>query len=279
MTEISSAFWAAAWEKARQKASLYCGRYDERAWTAFWDQYASTYRKINGVLQDDLSKMVAFWVEEGLVNSRSRVLDIGCGPGTYALPLAEVAKEVTALDTSGKMLWLLSEEARKRGLQNIIFMQDNWEKANYDKEFDLVLAASSPAVYNYDTLMKMNSASRGFCLLLCYARGYRAPLRHLLWREVMGEELQGSAFDISFPFNILYAEGFNPNLRFFSQGYSYSERADVVMENFLAYFNIFGKKGPGVERILEKVVRSQAKDGLITEKVSYNLAVMWWNAS
>jgi SAM-dependent methyltransferase len=279
MTEISSDFWAAAWEKSRQKASLYRGNYDERDWTAFWDQYVSTYHKINNLLLDDLSRMVAFWVEEGLVNSHSQVLDIGCGPGTYALPLAEVAKEVTALDTSGKMLENLNEEAGKRGLRNIVPMQINWEKANFDKEFDLVLAASSPAVYNYNTLMKMNSVSRGYCLLLHYARGRLSPLRHLLWREVMGEELQGSAFDISFPFNILYAEGFNPNMKFFPQGYSYSERATVVMENFRAYFNIFGRIGPEVERILEKVIRSQAKEGLITEKVSYNLAVMWWKAS
>jgi SAM-dependent methyltransferase len=279
MREINSDFWAAAWEKARKNSSLYRGKFDEAAWTAFWDQYASTYRQINEVLQDDLRKMVALWAGEGLVNRTSRVLDIGCGPGTYTLPLAEAVKEVVALDISMKMLELLSEEAKKRGLQNIIPRQADWEKINCGQEFDLVLAASSPAVYNYTTLMKMNSASRRFCLLLCYARGCRAPLRDFLWRELMGEELQGSAFDISFPFNILYGEGFNPNLRFFSQGYSYAERADVVLENYRAYFNIFGKNGPGVERILEKVIRSMARDNLILENVSYNLAVMWWNAS
>jgi cyclopropane fatty-acyl-phospholipid synthase-like methyltransferase len=45
-----------------------------------------------------------------------RVLDIGSGPGTLALPMAAHVREVTALDSSEGMLSLLREHADRKGI-------------------------------------------------------------------------------------------------------------------------------------------------------------------
>ncbi|MEW5919699.1 MAG: methyltransferase domain-containing protein [Bacillota bacterium] len=274
---FDGAFWADAWARARQKSSLYREGYDESSWNAFWNQYAGTYLKVNQALEEHLRTLVSSWREEGLVGPSSRVLDIGCGPGAYALPLAREVREVVALDTAPQMLETLAQAARQQELSNVVPFQGHWEKVNFDREFDLVLAAISPAIYNYETLMKMNEASRGSCILISY-RHYHAPLREILWQKLMKEKLISRAFEITYPFNILYQEGFNPNLRFMEQDYCYTEKTAVIRDNFRAYFRIFGKDENSVDRTLDEIFNGSAQDGEITEKVSSCLAVMWWQA-
>lgn len=45
------------------------------------------------------------------------VLDLGCGPGRHALPLARAGLEVTAIDTSGQLLDELRRRAREERLE------------------------------------------------------------------------------------------------------------------------------------------------------------------
>ena len=54
------------------------------------------------------------------------VLDVGCGPGTLAIPLASQVRQVTALDYSVAMLLELDKQAQATGLDNIKTIQASW---------------------------------------------------------------------------------------------------------------------------------------------------------
>ena len=271
-----SHFYDKAWQQARQSSSLYQHEQDPAAWTAFWDVFAPTYLKICHAQMPANRTLVRRWKDEGILDAASRVLDIGCGPGTYTLPLGEAAGEVVGLDVAGKMLEALVAEAAKQGLSSIRPLQADWEELETEGEYDLVVAANSPAIRCRKTLLKMKQASRNRCLYLCYAGKLSRTLRHLLWKNIMGEEMQGNAFDITYPFSILYREGHHPHVSFVEQSYTLEESAAKVLENYRAYFRIFGKTGPAVDRILEAGVREYSQNGLVTETVSYKLAIMWW---
>jgi SAM-dependent methyltransferase len=60
-----------------------------------------------------------------LVPSAARILDLGCGPGTELLQLAELAfdGEVVGIDLSSEMIAAAHASARQRGLQNTAFFQ------------------------------------------------------------------------------------------------------------------------------------------------------------
>jgi len=271
-----SHFFDSAWNQARKNSSLLRWEKDPASWQVFWELFAPTYLKIARALWPGIRELVHGWCEEGLLDQGSLVLDIGCGPGTYTLPLGEQAGKVVAMDTSANMLRMLNEEAQRQGLQNIRPYHANWNHINPQGEYDLVFAANSPAIHNRKTLLKISEASRRCCMLICYAGKETPALRHHLWQAVMGEKLQGNTSDISYPFNILYREGFFPNLRFHRQEYSYTENVDRVLENYRVYFQIFGKKGLSVERILEDCVKEYSVNGLVQETVAYKQAVMWW---
>jgi ubiquinone/menaquinone biosynthesis C-methylase UbiE len=54
-----------------------------------------------------------------------RVLDVGCGPGRFTIPLSIAvgpSGQVTALDVQNEMLTRVQEKARQRGLENIVYL-------------------------------------------------------------------------------------------------------------------------------------------------------------
>ena len=68
----------------------------------FWDEYAESYSSFQ---QGDIPRrIVRRLTETGFVSKDSSVLEIGSGPGTYSLPLAEAAGSVLCLDSSPRML-------------------------------------------------------------------------------------------------------------------------------------------------------------------------------
>lgn len=55
------------------------------------------------------------------LNNSAKVLDIGCGPGKWAMLYAKKCLSVTAIDISANMIVLAEENAKKRNLQNVSF--------------------------------------------------------------------------------------------------------------------------------------------------------------
>ena len=67
-----------------------------------------------------------FLRREEIFKPGDSVLDVGSGPGTFSLLLAEQAGKVTALDYSAGMLETLAREAEARGLANIERVRSTW---------------------------------------------------------------------------------------------------------------------------------------------------------
>ena len=73
-----------------------------------------------------------------------RVLDLGCGPGILTLPMAEISKDVIALDPDPEMLEEGRRQARAAGLSNIDWRQaGSREVAGLTGPFKLVVMGQS----------------------------------------------------------------------------------------------------------------------------------------
>lgn len=96
------------------------------------------------------------------------VLDIGCGPGTFAIPLAQQGSQVYALDYSTGMLDVLAEYKQKLQLENLNLIRRSWAE-NWDDvpQVDVILASRSTLVDDLDDMIeklcaKANVAGREF---------------------------------------------------------------------------------------------------------------------
>ncbi|HLK88159.1 MAG TPA: methyltransferase domain-containing protein [Candidatus Binataceae bacterium] len=67
-----------------------------------------------------------------------RVLDVACGPGFVALAFAARCRRVDGIDATDRLLARARDEARRRAIANVAFMQGNVERMPFRAErFDL----------------------------------------------------------------------------------------------------------------------------------------------
>jgi SAM-dependent methyltransferase len=82
---------------------------------------------------------IAFLLELLHLEPGARVLDVGCGPGRHAIPLARAGLAVTGVDVSRRFLDLAADLATKEGVRPAFFEVDA-RQMPFDDEFDAVLS-------------------------------------------------------------------------------------------------------------------------------------------
>ncbi len=92
------------------------------------------------------------------------VLDMACGGGTLAIPLAPKVQRITAVDFSRNMLSILERRCRENGITNIQTILGQWED-DWDTlgigEFDLAIASRCLQAENASAcIRKLDRAAR-----------------------------------------------------------------------------------------------------------------------
>ena len=98
------------------------------AGAAYWDSRARRFSarlSLEAAAADPFLRRV-----RRSVGRSTTVLDVGSGPGRFALALAPHVREVTAVDPSPAMLRILARQARSRGITNVRRVQGRWEEVD-----------------------------------------------------------------------------------------------------------------------------------------------------
>lgn len=218
-------FWEALWKQAAASSPVARrDRYGPQEELAYWDRRAEGYDRQSRspdsrAWQGELLRWLA---SRGALQPGFRVLDIGAGPGSFALPLAARVRRVTALEPAAGMAEILRRRIKQRALRNLDVDQRAWGQVELEREgwagaFDLVFASMSPGVDGPEALERMNRASRGFCFLGGWSGaqwGRWGQARSELWPLLFGEPQGQYPHDLLYAFGLLYARGFRPELRF-----------------------------------------------------------------
>ncbi len=145
--------WAKQMERNRESSP---GRDCARIWESrdralrFWDMCRQERSRIDrAVWEMDLSP-------------QSRVLDIGAGPGTLAIPMAQKAAWVTAVEPAKGMVCVLREKMAEFGTSNINVVQKRWEEvdvqADLQPPYDVVIASFSLGMQDYPSSHREDGA-------------------------------------------------------------------------------------------------------------------------
>lgn len=271
-------FWSREWEKAGRASSLRRMNVDEDRWIEFWSHVSKSYRLRIQNEEKMVGEVIRLLRKEGLIRPKSYILDIGCGPGTFSLPLARIATHVSALDPAKKMLDLLMQEARSEGLWNITPLCQRWRESSFEREFDLVLASFSPAIRNAESLLKMERASRSYCCFITASGAENFRVRNELWEKMVGEPFHSSAFHITFPFNFLYSRGIRPQLRFLRQSVSYEEPLEMLIDWYENYFKMFVDLNKPKRKVLRQYFEEVSRGGMVKTQEERTFSILWWKA-
>lgn len=158
--------------------------------------------------------------EAGFSPKGATVLDIGCGPGSLSIPLAQAGAEVTSLDISSAMLDRLKEVAEHEGL-HISPIECSWWTADIDKlgfrnTFDLVIASMTPGIKDVETFDRMMACSKKYCYYSNFIRKNPDKVPSDIYVRILGRAPQSDTFaaGLLYPFMYLYTLGFHPIVKF-----------------------------------------------------------------
>ncbi len=196
--------WAAAW-RAEQK------RRNSPDNAEHWNERAKSYAKVAGT-----SSYATTFIERAEIEPGETILDMGCGSGALALPLAQAGHEVYACDFSRGMLDALMEQAFHDGAAEhihpmLVAWDDDWGRAGVPV-CDVALASRSIATDDMQAaLAKLDAhARRRVCITLTTGLSPRVDPTLL---EAIGRE-QPRYPDCVFAFNILWGMGIRPELSY-----------------------------------------------------------------
>jgi len=137
-----------------------------------WDSRAKVFNKRVMKNKDRANSQVAIL---GLTSGET-VLDVGAGTGRLALPMARLAKSVTALDQSSGMLACLRENMAAEGIENVRCIQKSWQDVSPEElePHDVVLSSNSLGVYDLkEALSKMNALAKRAVYIFTFSDGKR----------------------------------------------------------------------------------------------------------
>ena len=144
--------WNMAWKRAREERP-------RKRDSSFWNRRAPSFSK--HAMESDYERHFLALMQPQPTWS---VLDVGCGAGTLAVPLAERIASVTALDFSAGMLEQLQERCQQAAIANITPIHGSWEDDWHELgigQYDVAIASRSIVVDDLQAaLLKLDRAAR-----------------------------------------------------------------------------------------------------------------------
>ena len=232
----------------------------------------------------EFEKRIRMTLDGLSVNRTTKVLDIGAGPGTLAIPLAGKVRDITAIEPGAGMITALREQADKEGIKNITCIQKRWEDVDPGHDlsgpYDLVIASLSLTMYDIrEAVQKMNMVSCGEVCLYWFVD---LPFWERMYADLVvplhkRPYYPGPKADCLW--NVLYQAGIYANVEMLplDKEYRFPSRREMT-----AFFKKrFGVTTQEQEKVLDAylspLMRTEGDDIVISGESTF--AKIWWRKS
>ena len=261
-------------------------------WDARADEWMEKLKKSRAYRErmDERVKTTAeFLRQNGQLGRGSRVLDIGCGPGLFAVEFARSADHVTGLDISPRMIEHARNYARQQQVENVSYLACDFKRAGLDamgwrRRFDLVMGSLTPALTRVPDLHKLMASSRGYCLHVSFVQA-KDSLKDKIYAALYRSNSERTRYEegrvFYSIFNLLFLEGYNPITGYFKQ----AAEEDVVVDERLAdgYAGSLAKYSPDptieTGRIYDYLLDISKKEGCLRRRREDCYGFILWDVN
>ena len=257
---------------------------DERSYKkgdkAAWDRRVGEFNDDGP--DERLDLITGLILDKRMLNPDSTVLDIGCGPGKFALEFARTARSVTGVDISPRMLQSAAANAAAKGADNIDLRELDWHNVDLNalgwrKKFSLVTAIMSPALDSKEGLDKILEASSE-CGLLCHFMKQTDSIIGVIKRDILHRQTVDELGNIGLycSFNILWHYRVYPEIAYCD---TVRERSRTLGEANRHYLDRLGGREdltPAQTTAILEHLHSQAENGMVKDRTTSKIACVYW---
>jgi 16S rRNA G527 N7-methylase RsmG len=269
--------WNEMW-KERQKRHELSKLFDDPSHNWNKRENAERYHSTSRSEYDDRVKTTIAGLK---ITKNSRVLDIGAGPGTLAIPLASRVKEIVSVEPGKGMVDILEERIRKERIANIVTICKRWEEIDPDHDlsgkYDVVIASLSLTMEDIRlALQKMDDVSRGFVYLFWFVdMPFWERMYADLWKPLHGSDYYaGPKADCLFC--VLYQMGIYANVEMLPLKKEYRFTSLEELTSFFRNrFNVITERQERVlTDYLKPLIKMTESEHVLSGESTF--AKIWW---
>ncbi|WP_406656608.1 methyltransferase domain-containing protein [Methanolobus sp. ZRKC2] len=274
--ELQDIDWNDVWTEQMKKHRAS----EKKECASIWEDKENA-RKFWDISQRDGQKRARKTIETLNITPESKVLDIGAGPGSLAIPLSQKVSHVTAIEPSTGMTEVLQEKIEEYGCDNINIVRKKWEDIDTEKDldgpYDIIIASFSLGMDDIRKAIEdMESVSSGHVYLYWFAGDTTwEKLSREVWYRLHGTDyIPNPRCDVLY--NILYQMGIYPNMQTFKLEYTESYQSIEEAVNSLSnHFSLTteDQKATFADYLENKLEKDK---GAFKYQASSTRVKIWW---
>ncbi len=265
--DVGSVDWNRVWQARNSR------RTPPKRGVEFWDGRAASFAEARA----ETSYATRFLT---IMNPQAdwTVLDMGCGGGTLAVPLARSVSSVTAVDVSREMLAVVHTRCEEEGISNVMTLQGRWEDDWARLGIGIHdVAIASRSMVGEDlraSILKLDQAARKGVYIVTVVGD--DPYDRRLF-DAIGRPLNCGA-DYIYSYNMLYQMGILANVAFIEE--SRNRAYDSPEKAHASVRWMFGE----LDSAEEERLRAYVRENLVIREGCWSFcydtmirwAVIWW---
>lgn len=271
--------WIEAWRCASKRHRSSRGYDDGRH---LWSRDENA-RRYDASSRDEYAPRVAETIAGLPLSPATRVLDIGAGPGTLALPMAPRVREVVAVEPAEGMVAVLEEHLARDGIGNIRTVRKRWEEVDpneLDPPFDIVIASFAITMDEIEeALLKMDAVTAPGGMVALYwflDPSFYEVHSAVLWPALHGGPYRGGP-KADMLFQVLVQLGFLPHVDVlaFDRSYRFADM-DEALDHFASRFSAETEgQRSALRSYIGDLAKASESDAIVIRHPS-RYARVWW---
>ena len=240
-----------------------------------WNKAASKFHE--RAKRDDYHELLFSRLK---ITKEDTVLDLGCGEGSLTIPIAEMAKHVTGVDSSYKMLELLDEKVEKEGIGNIDTILKDIEEIDCEElgNYDVVIASRSlNSIENIEKTIETIDKIANKYVFITYFGPDNWKIEKDFYKYI---DKEYNAFpDYNYLFNIIFNLGIYPNVeRMDIKKYRRYKSVDEAMTNGKFRPQLLSStERDKLREYLEKTFKRDSENGTVFNEIDKaDWILFWW---
>lgn len=261
------------WARERNRHPSFGEGMGEDGMQAIWDGVAETYS--DSSYSEIADSIVKDLVSDGMLSKDVSLMDIGCGPGTYAFRMHPYVERIVCVDGSQRMIDRLNREAGEKGVHNIEPILCDCRRLPRDLRCDIVFSSLCPPMNYPDMIVEMEKHARTGCAYVSSA-SVGTGIETEIWNE-LGKDYSYGGYNTSYPSDFLKSIGRRTKIRFYEQDYNETVPADKCAERFLGKISKYRNITEREREAVKKVVDRHEEDGAIHISSKNRFGLLTWS--